>query len=182
MNDEENYDDRPSKSQRKRDVHALQKLGTALVELNKDQLASFELPERLAEAVAEAQRIRNFEGRRRQMQFIGKLMRDVDAAPIQARLDIIRGVAHESTAQQHLVERWRERLLDEAEALTLFAAEFPQSDLQHLRSLISSVKRDRANNRPPKNYRELFRAVREIVTPAHVPADDAEHVDDGDDV
>ena len=61
MNDEENYDDRPSKSQRKRDVHALQKLGTALVELNRDQLATFELPERLAEAIAEAQRIRNFE-------------------------------------------------------------------------------------------------------------------------
>jgi ribosome-associated protein len=181
MNDEENYDDRPSKSQRKRDVHALQKLGTALVELNKDQLASFELPERLAEAIAEAQRIRNFEGRRRQMQFIGKLMRDVDAAPIQARLDIIRGVAHESTAQQHLVERWRERLLDEPEALTLFAAEYPNGDLQHLRSLLASVKRDRANNRPPKNYRELFRAVREIVTPAHGAADNAAHADDGDD-
>ncbi len=180
MNDEENYDDRPSKSQRKRDVHALQKLGTALVELNRDQLATFELPERLAEAIAEAQRIRNFEGRRRQMQFIGKLMRDVDAAPIQARLDIIRGVAHESTAKQHLVERWRERLLDEAEALTLFAAEFPRGDLQHLRSLISSVKRDRANNRPPKNYRELFRAVRDIVAPAQTHAGGTEKAGDDD--
>jgi ribosome-associated protein len=171
MNDQEIPDDRPSKSQRKRDVTALQKLGVQLVELNAAQLAAFELPERLAEAVAEAQRIRNFEGRRRQMQYIGKLMRDIEPAPIQARLDLLRGVAHESTARQHLVERWRGRLLAEPDALTLFAAEFPGADLQHLRSLIASVKRDQANGRPPKNYRELFRAVRAIVTPSGSAAD-----------
>jgi ribosome-associated protein len=166
MNDEQLPDERPSKSQRKRDVHALQKLGTQLVELNADQLAQFDLPERLAEAIAEAQRIRDFEGRRRQMQFIGKLMREVEPAPIRARLDQLKGIAHESTAQQHLIERWRERLLAESDALTLFASEYPQGDLQRLRSLIASVKRDQANARPPKNYRELFRAVRDIVTNA----------------
>lgn len=174
MNDQEIPDERPSKSQRKRDVHALQKLGVELVALNKDQLAQFELPERLAEAIAEAQRISNFEGRRRQMQFIGKLMREVEPAPIRARLDRIKGVAHESTATQHLIERWRERLLADTEALTLFAAEYPQGDLQRLRSLIASVKRDRANNRPPKNYRELFRAVRDVIAPA-------QHAGDADD-
>jgi len=163
MNDQEFTDERPSKSQRKRDVTALQKLGTQLVELNADQLARFNLPERLAEAVAEARRIRDFEGRRRQMQFIGKLMRDIDPAPIQAQLDILRGVAHESNARQHLIERWRDRLLTDADALTLFAAEYPRVDLQHLRSLISSVKRDQANARAPKNFRELFRAVRDAV-------------------
>ena len=157
-------------------MHALQKLGTQLVELNAEQLAKFDLPERLAEAIAEAQRIRDFEGRRRQMQFIGKLMREVEPAPIQSRLDILQGIAHESTATQHLVERWRERLLVEADALTLFASEYPQGDLQPLRSLISSVKRDRENARPPKNYRELFRALRDIIAPAHhgnTPACDA---------
>jgi ribosome-associated protein len=171
MNDQEIPDERPSKSQRKRDVHALQKLGVELVALNKDQLAQFELPERLAEAIAEAQRISNFEGRRRQMQFIGKLMREVEPTPIRARLDQIKGIAHESTATQHLIERWRERLLAETEALTLFAAEYPQGDLQRLRSLIASVKRDRANNRPPKNYRELFRAVRDVIAPVHHTGD-----------
>ena len=155
--------ERPSKSQRKRDMAALQELGTELVMLNADQLAQIELPERLSEAIADAQRIRNFEGRRRQMQFIGKLMREIDPAPIRAKLDVWTGVARAGTAQQRLVERWRERLLAADTELTLFAAEYPHCDLQHLRSLISSVKRDRAANRAPKNYRELFHTIREIV-------------------
>ncbi len=154
---------RPSKSQRKRDMAALQDLGAELVMLNADQLAQIELPERLYEAIADAQRIHDFEGRRRQMQFIGKLMREIDPAPIRAKIDEWSGVARAGTAQQRLVERWRERLLGEDTALTLFAAEYPGCDLQHLRSLIASVKRDRALNRAPKNFRELFRALREIV-------------------
>ena len=166
MNEPENPYERPSKSQRKRDVHSLQDLGASLVELNDDQLSQFDLPERLLEAIGEAQRIRNFEGRRRQMQFIGKLMRDIDPAPIRMRLDIITGAARESTVLQHQIERWRERLLGEEDALTLFADEYPQCDLQRLRSLIASVRKDRANARPPKKYRELFRAVRAVVDPA----------------
>jgi len=155
--------ERPSKSQRKRDMAALQDIGTELVMLNAEQLAEIELPERLFEAVVQAQRIRDFEGRRRQMQFIGKLMREIDAAPIRARLDLWNGAARASTAQQKLIERWREQLLAEDDALTSFAADHPGCDLQHLRSLIASVKRDRALNRTPKNYRELFRTIREIV-------------------
>jgi ribosome-associated protein len=174
MNDPQNPAERPSKSQRKRDVHALQKLGTELVALNAAQLAQFELPERLAEAVAEAQRIRDFEGRRRQMQFIGKLMREVEPEPIRARLDRLRGVARESTAAQHQVEHWRERLLDvNDDALTEFAAAHPQADLQRLRTLISSVRRDRANGHPPKHYRELFRALREAMAPVAAADGDA---------
>ena len=154
---------RPSKSQRKRTMAALQDIGTELVMLNAGQLAQIELPERLTEAILEAQRIRDFEGRRRQLQFIGKLMREIDPAPIRAALDQWTGVARASTARQRVVERWRERLLAEDEALTLFAADNPGCDLQHLRSLIASVKRDRALNRTAKNYRELFRAIRDIV-------------------
>ena len=155
--------EQPSKSQRKREMEALQETGARLVELNADQLAQIELPERLLEAVLEAQRIRDFEGRRRQMQYIGKLMREVDPAPIQAKLEQWHGVARAHAASQHLAERWRERLLDEENALALFANEYPGSDLQHLRTLIASVKRDQAAGKPPKNYRELFRAVRDIV-------------------
>ena len=172
MNDTENeYEyDRPSKSQRKRDMAALQDVGTELVMLNADQLAQIDLPERLFQAIVDAQRIRDFEGRRRQMQFIGKLMRDIEPAPIRSRLDILRGVARESVTIQHQIERWRERLLAEEDALTLFADEYPQTDLQRLRSLISSVKRDRENARPPKKYRELFRALR-IAIDATAPTD-----------
>ena len=155
--------EQPSKSQRKRDMQALQKIGAQLVELNADQLAQIELPEFLLEAILAAQRIRDFEGRRRQMQYIGKLMREVDPAPICAKLDQWHGVARAHTASQHLAERWRERLLDEDDALALFANEYPGSDLQRLRSLVASVKRDQAAGKPPKNYRELFRAVRDII-------------------
>jgi len=164
--------ERPSKSQRKRDMAALQDLGTELVMLNADQLAQIELPERLFEAIVDAQRIRDFEGRRRQMQFIGKLMREIDPVPVRARLDEWSGVARAGTARQRLVERWRERLLGEDAALTLFAAEYPGCDLQHLRSLIASVKRDRALNRTPKNFRELFRALREIVSAQSAKGDE----------
>ena len=115
--DDREEPERPSKSQRKRDMAALQDLGTELVMLNADQLAQIELPERLHEAIADAQRIRDFEGRRRQMQFIGKLMREIDPAPIRAKLDEWSGVARAGTAQQRLVERWRERLLADDTAL-----------------------------------------------------------------
>ncbi len=162
---------RPSKSQRKRDMAALQDIGTELVMLNAGQLAQIALPERLFDAIVDAQRISDFEGRRRQMQFIGKLMREIDPAPIRARLDTWSGAAKESTAQQKLVERWRERLLAEDDALTLFAHEYTGCDVQHLRSLVASVKRDRALNRVPKNYRGLFRAVRDIVAGRNSAAD-----------
>ena len=155
--------ERPSKSQRKRDMTALQDIGSELVMLNADQLAQIELPERLFEAIVDAQRISDFEGRRRQMQFIGKLMRDIDAAPIRARLDMWSGAARASTAQQKLIERWRERLLAGDAELTLFAAEYAGCDLQHLRSLIASVKRDQSLKRAPKKYRELFRIIRDSV-------------------
>ena len=155
--------ERPSKSQRKREMAALQEIGTQLVALNADQLAQIELPERLYEAVLAAQRIRDFEGRRRQLQYLGKLMRDVDPAPIRAKLEQWHGAARVHAARQHLIERWRERLLADDGALALFAADYPGSDLQRLRSLIASVKRDQAAGKPPKNYRELFRVVREIV-------------------
>ncbi len=115
--------EQPSKSQRKREMQARQETGARLVELNADQLAQIALPERLLEAVLEAQRIHDFEGRRRQRQYIGKLMREVDPAPIQARLEQWHGVAREHTASQRLAERWRERLLDEENALALFANE-----------------------------------------------------------
>jgi len=154
---------KPSKTQRKRDVEALQQLGVELVQLNASQLAQIEMPEQLLEAVLEGQRIRDFEGRRRQMQYIGKLMRGIDPAPIRARLEQWNGVSREHTALQHLAEAWRGRLIDEAGALAAFGREYPACDLQKLRSLISSIERDKAAGRTLRNYRELFRAVRDIV-------------------
>ena len=160
--------ERPSKSRRKREMTALQETGAQLVELNASQLAQMDLPENLLDAVLEAQRIRDFEGRRRQLQYIGRLMREVDPAPIRGKLEQWQGVAHAHTAQQRGVERWREQLLTDDGALALFAADHPGCDLQHLRSLVASVKRDQSLGKPPKNYRELFRALRDIIVKSSV--------------
>src|SRR5688572_5209953 len=96
--------ERPSKTRRKREMEALQQIGVELVQLNAGQLAQIELPDQLREAVLEAQRIRDFEGRRRQMQYIGKLMRGVDPAPIRVRLKQWSGATREHTALHHLAE------------------------------------------------------------------------------
>ena len=98
--------DGPSKSRRKADAHALQTLGAELVALNRNQLAQVELPELLREAVEAAQRIKAHEGHRRQLQYIGKLMRNVDAAPIRTKIDGWKTVSVEETVRLHLIERW----------------------------------------------------------------------------
>jgi ribosome-associated protein len=160
-----NAADGPSKSRRKADAHALQALGAELVALNRSQLAQIDLPETLREAVEAAQRITAHGGRRRQLQYIGKLMRNVDAAPIRAKIEGWKSVSVEETARLHLIERWRDRLIDDAEALQDFAAEYPRADLQQLRALIRNVSRERAQNQPPKSYRAIFQRLRDIISP-----------------
>ena len=99
------------------------------------------------------------------MQFIGKLMRHIDPAPIQARLDEWNSVSAEQIARMHQIERWRDRLLAEPAALGELATSFPQADLQPLRTLIRNTLRERAQNKPPKNYRAMFQLLRDIITP-----------------
>lgn len=153
----------PSKSQRKRDMDALQDIGAALVELNDQQLASVEMPENLRDAVTEARRLRTHEARRRQMQYIGKLMRHIDPAPIRAKIDGWRSASTQHTAQLHHIERWRDRLLAEPDALALFVADHPGADTQQLRTLIRNTEFERAHGKPPKSFRALFQMIRELV-------------------
>ncbi len=161
----------------KRDMTALQKLGEELVEQTADRLERVEMPDGLRSAIDDARRITDHEGRRRQMQYIGRLMRDVDPAPIRAALDAWAGASRAETALLHDLERWRETLLGDDAALTRFAAEHTAAlnpaTLQRLRTTIRAAKKERADNRPPKNYRELFRLVRAIVVGEVDAADDA---------
>jgi ribosome-associated protein len=150
-----------SKTRKKALSHALQKLGVELVELSKERLDSMALPESLAQAIREAQRITAHEGRRRQMQYIGKLMRDIDPAPIQEKLDAWRGQSKAEVARQHGIERMRERLIADDAALTEFAARHPGVDLQTLRVLIRNARREAAESRPPKAFREIFKVIRD---------------------
>jgi len=157
----EDAPDAPSKTKRKRDMHALQDLGVELVALDAQRLAKLDLPERLVDAIALARTITRHEARRRQMQYIGRLMRGVDAEPIRERLAAIEGSSARSTAGHRRLEAWRERLLADDGALTAFAAEHPGADLQVLRTLIRNSRRELKEGRPPRAYRELFRLIRE---------------------
>jgi ribosome-associated protein len=152
-----------SKSQRKRESHALQALGEALVALSPERLAGMPLPQALLEAVLEAQRIRQRGAHKRQLQYIGRLMREVDAGPIQAAVDALQQSSHAAVARQHRLERWRERLLDEGDAaLEPLLEEYPEADRQHLRQLVRNARRERDRGQPPRNGRTLFRYLREL--------------------
>ena len=160
-----------SKTRKKKDMLALQDLGVQLVELNEQQLASMQLPEELLDAVMEARRLSKHEARRRQMQYIGRLMRDLDAVPIRERLEQWKGQGRAHTAQLHAIERWREELLAGDPALARFLDQHPDADSQKLRTLIRNARREQSASLPPKSYRELFRILRETLTKE--PAADA---------
>jgi len=154
-----NDDTRPSKTRQKKRMLALQDLGAELVALNEDQLASMALPDNLREAIAAAKRITPFEARRRQLQYIGKLMRGIDPEPIRARLEVWKASSREHSARLHRIERWRERLLSEESALAEFIANHSRADAQQLRALVRNARRERAENKPPRNYRALFQLI-----------------------
>lgn len=161
-------DDRPSKSQVKRDMLALQTLGEELVALSDERLASLDLPEELRDAVREAKRISKHGAQRRQLQYVGRIMREVDPAPIRAQLDALEGHSRAHAAWLHRLERWRERLLADDDALTELLAAHPGADVPKLRALIRNAQREQAQGKPPKSFRELFQVLRELMpeTPA----------------
>jgi ribosome-associated protein len=150
-----------SKTRRKQEMHDLQALGAALVELSAAHLERMALPAELAQAVHAARRIASHEARRRQVQYIGKLMRGVDAEPIRAQLAAVHGGSAQERARHQRLEHWRARLLEDDGALTEFAQAHPAGDLQQLRALIRNARREQAAGRPPRAIRELFRVLRE---------------------
>jgi len=153
----------PSKSQLKRDMHALQDLGEELTRLPDKQLAEFELPEKLREAVELARRITSHGALKRQRQYIGRLLRDMDAGPIQATLDRLKGVDEAAKLRFKESERWRDRLLAEGDAaLESFLIRFPLADVQHLRRLLRDTAAEQNAGRPPRHARELFRYIHNL--------------------
>jgi ribosome-associated protein len=184
--------DEPSRTELKRESDELQKLGESLLTLRADLMAKVDLPEKLVEAVAEAKRITNFEGKRRQMQFIGKLMRKLDDDAVEgvraALLEQSQGSAQE-TLQLHLAEQWRDRLIQDDDACGEWLKSFPDTDSQQLRALIRQARKDApavtAANvsqglapRQSRAYREIFQLVRAELSQAQ--GDPAEADDQGD--
>lgn len=152
-----------SKTKIKQQMHDLQDIGEQLVGLSTDQLKQLDLPESLFDAVREMKRINKFGAQRRQMQYIGRLMRDVETAPIVAKLEAWSGKSHQHIAWLHKLERWRERLLESDAALTELLAEHPEADAQRLRTLVRNALKEKELAKPPKNYREIFQVLREIL-------------------
>ena len=154
--------DRPSKTQQKAAMHALRDLGSELVELSPGQLKRMDLPEALYAAVRDAQKITAHGARRRQLQYIGKLMRHVDEAPIHAGLALVRGESSAETARLHRIERLRTQLLSDENTLSEITRQWPATDLQHLRQLRRNALKEQENNKPPKNYRAIFQYLKEL--------------------
>jgi ribosome-associated protein len=159
-------DELVSKTRRKREMLELQALGAALVELPESQIRNMKLDHRLLQAVLDAKGIKSHEAKRRQLQYIGRLMREVDPEPIRARLAAAEGSSAQAAAAHRRLEAWRERLLSDDEALTGFAAEHPGADLQGVRALIRNARKEQKEGKPPRAYRELFRILKTIVLEA----------------
>ncbi|MBS0543346.1 MAG: DUF615 domain-containing protein [Proteobacteria bacterium] len=151
----------PSKSSLKREMHALQDLGEQLVALSPERLKKVPLPDALYEAIRDAQRFK-MEARRRQMQYIGKLMRKIDPEPIQAQLDIFNGNSAAEVAKMHRLERLRNDLLEDEMVIGTIAEAWPEADLQYLRTLRRNALKEREAGKPPKSFREIFRVLREL--------------------
>ena len=153
----------PSKTKIKKQMHDLQDLGEELVGLSKEHLAEIEIPDNLRDAVREVKKIKSFGAIKRQMQYIGKLMRDIDPAPIQAKLSEWNGTSRQHITWLHQVERWRDRLLEQPESLTELLAAYPGADVQQLRTLIRNAIKEKELGKPAKNYREIFQILRAII-------------------
>jgi ribosome-associated protein len=121
----------------------------------------------LLEAVTEYKRMTKFGALSRQLQYIGRLMRDIDPESINAKLSAWNGTSREHTAWLHRVEAWRDRLLEDPSALTELLGEYPQADAQHLRTLIRNAQKEKEAAKPPRNYRELFQVLRDIIPEQH---------------
>ncbi len=153
----------PSKTQRKQQMEELQTLGEELVALSTDRVKKIDIPEDLRDAVREAQRMmRPDEAKRRQMQYIGKIMRNVDVEPIRAALALVRGESASETAKLHRLERLRTEFLTDEKVVNEIASLYPSVDLQHLRSLRRAALKEQEQNKAPRSYRAIFQLLKEL--------------------
>ena len=174
--------ERPSKSEAKRQSNELQKLGEQLVDAPRDRVKRVEMPEDVKEAILQCQTITNHEGRRRALQFVGKKMRTLDEEEVEVIRRTIegwKGASKAETAALHALERRREKLLADDKALTQLLEEHPELDVQQLRTLIRNARKEQAENKPPKAYREIFQVLKDLgKKPKQNDADDEEAIDD----
>ncbi len=173
--------DRPSKSQLKREMTALQKLGEILVNAARDRVKRIPMPEDVQEAILFCQQISDHEGRRRQLQYVGKKMRKLteeEVSVIQTAVDGWRGTSRAEAAALHAIERQRERLLADDSVLTELRARHPEIDVQHLRTLVRNARKEQAEKKPPKAYREIFQLLKSLQGDSAANTDPEAHDDE----
>ena len=153
-----------SKTQMKKRMNELQDLGMELTKLSHETLKKIPLPEELYEAVREYKKITSNSATKRQTQYIGRLMRDIDPTPIRNFLAQLKGenIAHNAFLQR--VEQARERLIADDQALTAFIADYPHADVSELRTLIRNTRKEKELNKPPKNFRALYQAIKAVMS------------------
>ena len=156
--------ERPSKSQLKREMHALQALGETLIAMNPTERSRFPLSDDMLRAIDETARIRSHEGRRRHMQYVGKLIRKEDLTAIQGVFDAIKQEKEQRDHAFHRLEKWRDRMIDEGDdAVDLFVVDYPNADRQALRQLVRNARKEREQGKPPTSSRKLFKHLRETL-------------------
>ena len=174
--------ERPSKTELKRQSNELQKLGEDLVNEPRDRVKRVPMPEDVRDAILACQNISNHEGRRRQIQFIGNKLRTLDeeeVAIIQRTIDSWKGMSKADTAALHAIERRRDKLLADDSALTVLLQENPELDVQQLRTLIRNARKEQAENKPPKAYREIFQILKQVAKKKNDGKDDVDEEEDG---
>lgn len=155
-------DSEKSKTRVKKEMQALQELGEQLVALSKPQLEKIALDDTLLDAILTAQRIKKREGKRRQLQYIGKLMRKADHETIERHLQLTQSGSEEARKQLHHLENWRDRLLAEGEAVMQeLLDEFPDIDRQHIRQLMRQARKELDEGKPPAASRKIFRYLKQ---------------------
>ena len=161
----EDLDEGPSKSELKRLMTERQKLAEVLAALSSDALKTIPMDEAIKASIAETNKIKSFEAIRRHKQYLGKLMRFLDEEEldaIQKRLDAIQGVSKAETAKLHHLESYRDRLIANDETFTKMIEQYPDMDIQNMRTLIRNARKEKEANKPPKAFREIFRVLKDM--------------------
>jgi ribosome-associated protein len=161
----EDLDEGPSKSELKRLMTQRQKLAEVLAALSSDALKTIPMDEAIKAVIAETNKIKSFEAIRRHKQYLGKLMRfldDEELDTIQKRLDAIQGVSKAETTKLHHLESFRDRLIANDETFTNMIEQYPDMDIQNMRTLIRNARKEKEANKPPKAYREIFRVLKDM--------------------
>lgn len=156
----------PSRNELKKTMQDLQELGEAVASLPVDRLDKLKLDERLRDAIDELRRTKSFEGKRRQVQYIGKLMKHENPEPLREAVASYRVGSATDTLALHQAEYWRDQLLAGDDALANWVKEYPATDVQQMRSLVRAARKEKLEpgERHGRAYRDLFKLVKELMS------------------